>query len=59
MPEEYRLFHREDGSLVKENDDAISPSRYALMMRRLTDFLEAIIARARAGCLDAALGPAG
>jgi phage terminase large subunit-like protein len=32
--EEYRLYFRKDGLLIKENDDAISASRYALMMRR-------------------------
>jgi len=33
--EEYRLYHRDvDGRVVKENDDAISASRYAMMMRR-------------------------
>jgi hypothetical protein len=33
--EEYRLYHRdEDGRVVTENDDAISASRYGLMMRR-------------------------
>jgi phage terminase large subunit-like protein len=32
--EEYRLYHRKDGLLIKENDDAISASRYALMMKR-------------------------
>jgi hypothetical protein len=32
--EECRLYHRRDGVLVKENDDALSASRYALMMRR-------------------------
>jgi phage terminase large subunit-like protein len=33
--EEYRLYHRDsDGKLVKKNDDAISASRYALMMLR-------------------------
>jgi phage terminase large subunit-like protein len=33
--EEYRLYHRrEDGLVVSENDDAISASRYAMMMRR-------------------------
>jgi phage terminase large subunit-like protein len=32
--EEYRLYYRKDGLLVKENDDALSASRYALMMRR-------------------------
>lgn len=31
---EYRLYHRKDGRVVKEFDDAISASRYALMMLR-------------------------
>ena len=26
------MYHRKDGLLVKEGDDAISASRYALMM---------------------------
>jgi phage terminase large subunit-like protein len=32
--EEYRLYHRADGKIVKERDDLISASRYALMMKR-------------------------
>lgn len=32
--EEFRLYHRKDGKIVKEFDDAISASRYALMMLR-------------------------
>lgn len=32
--DEYRLYHRKDGKLVKENDDLISAVRYALMMKR-------------------------
>ena len=32
--EEFRMFHRKDGKLVKEGDDLISASRYALMMIR-------------------------
>src|SRR5690606_6026490 len=32
--EERRLYHRVDGKVVKERDDAISASRYALMMLR-------------------------
>jgi phage terminase large subunit-like protein len=33
--EEYRLYHRDaDGRVVAENDDAISASRYGMMMRR-------------------------
>jgi hypothetical protein len=31
---ELRLYHREDGRIVKVNDDLISASRYAHMMRR-------------------------
>lgn len=32
--EEFRLYHRKDGKVVKEFDDIISASRYAYMMRR-------------------------
>jgi len=32
--EEFRLYHREEGRIVKRNDDLISASRYAYMMRR-------------------------
>lgn len=32
--EEYRLYHREDGQIVKERDDLMSATRYAFMMRR-------------------------
>lgn len=32
--EEFRLYHRLDGKLVKERDDLISATRYALMMLR-------------------------
>lgn len=32
--EERRLYHREDGKVVKERDDVISASRYAYMMLR-------------------------
>ncbi len=31
---EFRLYHREDGIVVKRMDDLISASRYALMMKR-------------------------
>ena len=31
---EFRLYHRDGGRIVKLNDDLISASRYALMMRR-------------------------
>ncbi len=32
--EEFRLYHRKNGLIVKENDDLISATRYAMMMRR-------------------------
>ena len=32
--EEFNLYHRKDGLIVKEHDDLISAARYAVMMRR-------------------------
>lgn len=32
--EEFRLYHRKDGIIVKMNDDLLSATRYAMMMRR-------------------------
>lgn len=32
--EEFRMYHRKDGKVVKERDDLLSASRYALMMKR-------------------------
>ena len=32
--EEFRMYHRKDGKIVKEMDDLISASRYAYMMKR-------------------------
>jgi len=32
--EEFRLYHRKDGKVVKERDDLLSAVRYALMMKR-------------------------
>jgi len=32
--EEFRLYHRKDGKVVKEFDDILSSTRYALMMKR-------------------------
>ena len=32
--EEFRLYHRKDGKIVKANDDAMDATRYALMMVR-------------------------
>jgi hypothetical protein len=31
---EFRLYHRKDGLIVKLNDDRLSASRYAMMMKR-------------------------
>jgi hypothetical protein len=33
---EFRLYHREDGLIVKVRDDLLSASRYAMMMRRFS-----------------------
>jgi hypothetical protein len=32
--EEYRLYHRKDGKIIKLNDDVMCAIRYALMMKR-------------------------
>lgn len=32
--EEFRLYHRENGKIVKEGDDLLSATRYAMMMLR-------------------------
>ena len=32
--EEFRLYHRKDGRVVKEGDDLMAATRYALMMLR-------------------------
>lgn len=32
--EEFRLYHRKDGMIVKDGDDLLAATRYALMMRR-------------------------
>lgn len=32
--EEFRMYHRKDGLIVKLNDDLLSATRYAMMMRR-------------------------
>ena len=36
---ELRLYHRKDGQIVKLNDDRLSASRYALMMKRYAQSL--------------------
>lgn len=35
--EEFRMYHRKDGKVVKLKDDVISASRYALMMKRFAE----------------------
>lgn len=35
--EEFNLYHRKDGLIVKKGDDLISASRYAYMMRRFAE----------------------
>jgi hypothetical protein len=35
--EEFRMYHRKDGKVVKLKDDLISASRYALMMKRFAE----------------------
>lgn len=35
--DEFRLYHRQDGKIVKERDDLLSASRYALMMKRYAE----------------------
>jgi hypothetical protein len=35
--EEFRLYHRKDGKVVKEFDDLMSASRYALMGKRFAE----------------------
>lgn len=46
--EEFRLYHRKDGKVVKERDDVISASRYALMSLRFAETerrLETVVPR--------------
>lgn len=38
--EEFRLYHREDGKIVKENDDLMSATRYGFMMRRFAKSID-------------------
>lgn len=32
--QEFRMYHRKDGRVVKERDDLMSATRYGLMMKR-------------------------
>lgn len=38
---EYRLYHREDGQIVKEYDDLLCSGRYGMMMRRFAREIKA------------------
>ena len=35
--EEFRMYHRKDGLIVKVSDDLLSATRYAMMMRRMAE----------------------
>jgi hypothetical protein len=35
--DEFRLYHRKDGKIVKERDDLLSATRYAFMMKRFAE----------------------
>ena len=39
--EEFRMYHRKEGLIVKVNDDLLSATRYAMMMRRMAKVLRA------------------
>lgn len=45
--EEFRLYHRKDGLIVKEADDVISASRYGYMMRRFASVAKKRVAYAQ------------
>ena len=47
--EEFRLYHRKDGIIVKLNDDLLSATRYAMMMRRRAKTQEEAEVRMRNG----------
>jgi Terminase RNaseH-like domain len=57
--EEFRLYHRKDGKVVKEGDDLMAATRYAIMMLRFAqtarsyrDFRRKLEYPGRAGCND-------
>lgn len=45
--EEFRLYHRKDGLVVKQTDDLMSATRYAVMMRRFAKTHEESVAFGR------------
>lgn len=40
--EEFRMYHRKDGQVIKERDDLMSATRYAIMMLRYAESAETI-----------------
>ncbi|NBX06245.1 MAG: DNA packaging protein, partial [Betaproteobacteria bacterium] len=52
--EEFRLYHRKDGMVVKLTDDLMSATRYAMMMRRMAKTQEEAEARIRTNRLPTA-----
>lgn len=51
--EEFRMYHRKDGKIVKERDDLMSATRYAVMMRRfaITQPRPSAVRKARLGTI--------
>ena len=37
--EEFRLYHRKDGKVVKEGDDLLAATRYGVMMLRFAEMI--------------------
>jgi phage terminase large subunit-like protein len=52
--EEFRLYHRKDGLVVKHTDDLMSATRYALMMRRFAKTQEEAETRLKANRMTGA-----
>jgi len=58
--EEFRQYHRKDGLIVKEYDDRISATRYAIMMRRFAKLaVKKTISLGLSGPRNSALRPGG
>jgi hypothetical protein len=45
--EEFRLYHRRDGKVFKENDDLLAATRYAVMMLRFAETTQPLRRRER------------
>lgn len=46
--EEFRLYHRVDGKIIKERDDLMSATRYAIMMRRFAIMQPSVVVHRKA-----------